>query len=108
MVHAAAKIILPSKKRQEMLGILWSVAERVKFAQGCVDCCVWQDTKDDRVIIFEEWWNCEEDLDRHLRSDEYRKVLLVMEMALHPPEVKFETILGTKGIETIQKARSSA
>ena len=108
MVRGTVRVVLPSKKRLEVLGIFWSMAERARFEPGCVGCHVSQDTRDDRVIVLEEWWEDEEDLKRHLRSDEYRKVLLVMEMALYPPEVMFETISGSSGIETIQKARSSS
>ncbi len=108
MVRATVRIVLPAKGRREALGIFWSMAERARFEPGCMNARVFQDTKDDRVIVLEEWWDSQEDLDRHLRSDEYRKVLLVMEMALHPPEVRFETVLASSGIETIQKARSTS
>ena len=107
MVRATVRIVLPSKKRREALGIFWSMAEGTRFEPGCMNCRVFQDTKDERVIILEEWWDNQDDLERHLRSEEYRNVLLVMEMALHPPEVKFETISASTGFETIQKARSS-
>jgi quinol monooxygenase YgiN len=107
MIHSSIRVILPPKNRPEALGIFWSMVERTKFEPGCLNCCVSQDTKDERVIILEEWWNSEEELQRHLRSDGYRKVLLVMEMALQPPEVRFETISGSSGFETIQKARNS-
>jgi hypothetical protein len=50
-------------------------------------------------------WESEEELERHLRSDEYRKVLLVMEMALDHPEVGFKNLESSTGIETIEKAR---
>jgi len=41
-------------------------------------------------------------------ADEYRKVLLVMEMALEPPEIKFETVSCSTGVETIEKARGAS
>jgi len=57
--------------------------------------------------LFEQLWSNEADLERHLRSDEYRQVLLVLEMAIKQPEIRFDTILSSTGIETIEKARSS-
>ncbi len=44
----------------------------------------------------------------HLRSDEYRNLLLVLEMALKEPEIRFDTISSSTGIETIEKARIHA
>lgn len=56
-------------------------------------------------LMFEAMWRSEEDLNHHLRSDEYRKVLLVMEMALKQPEIRFDTISSSRGIETVERAR---
>jgi hypothetical protein len=53
----------------------------------------------------EQLWSNEEDLERYLRSDEYRQVLLVLEMAMKQPEIRFDTISSSTGIETIEKAR---
>jgi quinol monooxygenase YgiN len=81
------------------------MAERTRAETGCITCRIYQDVQKEHAIMLEEIWKNEEDLNRHLRSDEYRNVLLVMEMASEQPEIRFETILSTKGIETIEKAR---
>jgi quinol monooxygenase YgiN len=56
-------------------------------------------------LMVEEVWKSQEDLDRHLRSDDYRNMLFVTEMALEPPEIRFQTISHSAGIEIIEKAR---
>ena len=48
------------------------------------------------------------EFERYLRSDQYHKVLLVLEMALKQPEIRFDVISSSKGIETIEKARNHA
>jgi hypothetical protein len=45
---------------------------------------------------------------RHLGSEDYQKVLMVLEMALKHPEIRFDIISSCTGIETIEKARSQA
>jgi hypothetical protein len=40
-------------------------------------------------------------------SEKYQKVLLVMEKTLASPEIVFDTIASTSGVETIEKARKS-
>ena len=55
--------------------------------------------------MLEEVWRTGEGLDLHLRSEEYRNLLLVLEMALKQPEIRFDTISSSTGIETIEKAR---
>jgi len=42
--------------------------------------------------MFDEMWRSEEELKSHLRSNEYSKLLLVIEMALQNPEIRFNTI----------------
>ena len=63
---------------------------------------------EDNALQFEEMWRSEEEFERHLRSDEYHRVLLVLEMAMKQPEMRFDSISSSAGIETIEKARSHA
>jgi len=56
--------------------------------------------------MIEEMWQDEEALKRHLRSEEYRNLLLVLEMALRQTEIRFDTISSSTGIETIEKERA--
>ena len=107
MIHSTIRMQVPPQKRVEALRILKSTAEITRVLPCCLDCRIYEDLQEDNLIMFEETWTNEEDLGQHLRSNEYRKVLLVMEMALHAPEVRFNTISGSAGIETIERAQES-
>ena len=48
----------------------------------------------------------ESDLYRHLRSSKFYTVLLVVEMAVEPPEIRFDVIAHSTGLETIEKTRT--
>ena len=106
MVLATIRMIIPPKKHDEALKILRSVAEQFKVHSGCLGCHIYEGVQEDNVLMFEEMWRSEEDLEHHLRSGEYRNVLMVMEMALKHPEVRFNTVSTSTGIETIEKVRS--
>jgi quinol monooxygenase YgiN len=105
MVHAMLRMVLPSDKQGEVLQVLSPMVERVRLEAGCLACNVYQDVRDRRVIMFEEVWRCEDEMERHLRSEQYRNVLLVMEMALEPPEIRFNEVSRSTGVETIERAR---
>ena len=107
MVLASIRMIIPLKERDGALKILISTAEQCKIHPGCLGCHIYDDVQENNVLMFEEMWRNEEDLAQHLRSKEYQDVLLVMEMALKHPEVRFNTVSISTGIETIEKARSS-
>jgi quinol monooxygenase YgiN len=95
------------EKRDEALKILKSTARHSRIRSGCLNCHIYVDAQEDDVLMVERMWRSAEELEHHFGSREYRKVLLIMEMALKHPEVEFNTVSTTTGIETIEKARSS-
>jgi quinol monooxygenase YgiN len=105
MILANIRMKISPQKRDEALRILRSTAEGNRVLPGCLSCRIYEDFQEDNMIMFEESWRSEEELEQHLRSEEYHKVLLLMEMALQPPEVLFNRVLSSSGIETIEKAR---
>ena len=108
MIQATVRMTIPHQKRSEALKILRSVAELCRDDPGCLGCHIYGDLQDNRVLVLEQVWNAKEDLDVHIRSDEYRNMLLVLEMAPKQPEIRFDTISSSTGIETIEKARNQA
>ena len=104
MIKASVKMGFAPEKENEVLQILKSVAARTRAQTGCLNCSVYQDAEEEHTIIFEEEWENEKEMERHIRSREYQKLLLIMEMAINPPEIKFNTVSNTSGIEIIEKA----
>jgi len=107
MVRATIRILIPPKRRGEVLEILSSFAERSRFEPGCISCRVYRDVEVGPVIMLDELWKSGEALECHLQSEEFRKVLLVVEMSLESPEVRFEEISRSSGMETIERARNA-
>lgn len=105
MVRATIRMMIPSRKRDEVLEILTSIAERARFEPGCISYRLYQGVEAENLIMLEEFWRNEEDLERHLQSEDYRKVLLVVEMAVEPPEIRFDAISQSTGFETMEKGR---
>jgi quinol monooxygenase YgiN len=105
MVLATLRMTFSAKKVGEALTILRSMAEQSRVQPGCLSCQIYRNGQEDNVLMFEQRWSSEADMERHLQSDEYRRVLLVLEMAIKQPEIRFDTIMSSTGIETIEKAR---
>ncbi len=109
MILATLRMEIPLQKRAEALKILKSMVARSKARpDDCVFCRINEDALEVNILQFEEMWRSEEEFVRHLRSAEYRKVLLVLEMAQKQPEIRFDTIISSTGIEVIEKAREHA
>jgi quinol monooxygenase YgiN len=108
MILATIRMTIPSKKRVEALKILRSVAEKCRDEPGCLSSRIYEDLQENNVLMIEEVWRAENDMDIHIRSDEYRNLLLTLEMSVKQPEIRFNTISGSRGIEIIEKARGLA
>ena len=105
MIRSTIRMLIPLHKQNEALEILRSISVQTQFEPGCISSRLYHGADEIRTIMIEEFWMNEKDLTCHLRSDRYRRVLLVVEMAEEPPDIRFETIAHRSGIETIQNAR---
>ena len=82
MIRSVIRMLIPAKKSGEVLKIVGSVVELCRDDPGCLSCHIYEDLQEENVLMLEEVWKSEEDLDLHLRTDEYRNLLLVLELAL--------------------------
>jgi len=105
-IDATIRMTIPVKKRKEALVILGSLIEQTRLEEGCVSCRLYRDVQEERALMLEQIWASEEDLERHLRSDKFLAVLLAIEMATEFPEVRFDVISHSTGIDTIEKVRA--
>lgn len=105
MIHATVRMAIPPGKRAEAVQILNMIAEHTRVHIGCLSCRIYHDEQVEAVFMVEEVWKSQEDLDRHLRSENYRNMLFVTEMAVEPPEIQFRTVTQSVGLEIIEKAR---
>ena len=96
---------LPANRMQEAMGILGPMAEQTRMERGCLGCQLHLDALEENVLILEESWASDADLGRHLRGPDYRTLLLIMELGTRPPEVSFDNVSSSTGLETIEKAR---
>jgi len=106
MIQATIRMEFTPQKVDQALQILHSIVERTRAEPGCLGCSVYQNTENECLLVFEEKWRSDEDLQHHLRSEGYQRVLLVMEMALILPEIRFDTITESGGVEVIEEART--
>ena len=107
MVLSTIRMTIPVEKQNDALRIIRSIAVQSRDDRGCISCCVYRDIEDSNVLMLQGNWKDKDNLGLHIRSDEYLNLLLVLEMSLKQPEVIFDTISSSTGIETIEKIRST-
>ena len=99
------RIKVPPDERKNFLDAARLVVEPTKVQPGCISCRIYQDVNDlDSVFLVEEW-KTREELDRHLKSDQYRIVLSLVDLSEIPPVFQIRTISKTEGLEAIEAVR---
>ena len=85
------------------LNLLLSSVGFTEANQGCQGCSVARDVVDANLIHYEETWASEAGFQRHVRSEEFRRVLLTMDMCCEEPQVTVGTLSGRRGIAYLQE-----
>jgi quinol monooxygenase YgiN len=105
MIHASVTIVAAPVQRQEVLDALRSLMSPTRVEPGCLDCRLYEDVTAQGAFTLVEDWAQPADFERHLRSEAYRLLLLVMELSAVPPRVRFHEVSRTMGMEAIHAAR---
>jgi quinol monooxygenase YgiN len=96
---------VPVEKRKEVLQTIIAILGPIRREHGCISCNCYVDLEDDRIFSFEEEWKTREDLENHLRSDHFNVLNGAMSLLRVEPDIRFNTIASTAGLEAIKAAR---
>jgi quinol monooxygenase YgiN len=91
--------VAPPGKRAEILSVLLCLKGPTEVAKGCRACWILQDAEDDHVLTYLVQWDTEQEIEEHLRSERFRRLLPYIEMSVEPPGIGFSTIDQVRGIE---------
>ena len=105
MIVSSTKISVISENRKEFLQTLHSLIDRVRREKGCVSHNVYQDVEDENAFIIVEEWETQADLDNHLRSDRFGVLLGALSLSSETPDIRFNTLKQTAGIEALKAFR---
>ena len=106
LIRSSIRLWISLKEQSEALDILESVRKQIQFEPSCRHVRIYREANESEAIMIEELWTDDEGLNLHLQSDAYRRILLVIEMTNAPPEIRFDKIIQSSGIETIIEARN--
>ena len=108
MIIATLRIVTSPENHQEILQTLRSVLGPTQVQPGCISCRLYDnDVEDENALFLLEEWKTQEDLEQHLRSDDYRRILAAMELASQAPEITFNVVSHTQGMEVIHAVRGA-
>ena len=108
MIIGTVRILPPPDRRADVLEVLRSVQGPVRAQPGCAACEIYDEQGPDAAVVFVERWESQAALEVHLRSETYRRILGAVELSGRRPDIRFEHVLASEGIEVIERSRSPA
>jgi quinol monooxygenase YgiN len=105
MIIEQMGIAVPRGKRQELGSALSSFVGPTQVEPGCLGCHLYRNWTNQDELKFETRWSNEDDLIRHLRSDAYKKILLLMELSSTPPKIEFFAVVKAQGLDLVHTVR---
>ena len=86
-----------------LMDALWSLMVPTRLEPGCLLCTAWSEP--DSTVHYLEEWATEQDMQRRVRSDTFTSVLGIVEAAEKTPEVRFDFLSSTRGLDYIAEIR---
>ena len=108
MIAGTIRILPAPDRRAEVLNIFRTIQGPVLAQPGCVACHIYEEPGAARAIVLVERWESQGALEAHLRSEAYRQILGAIELSGGPPEVCFDSVSTTDGMDLIERARNPA
>jgi quinol monooxygenase YgiN len=105
MIISIVNIKASSDRREELCRALSSLSGPTEAEAGCISYQLFEEVSEPGVLRVESRWNTQNDLLRHIRSDTYRRLLLLMELGAEPPTIEFYTVSELRGFDLIVAAR---
>ena len=104
MITATLRIRVSKGKKEEVVRFLRSLIGPTRVETGCLSCHLYQDMNDEYAITWMEQWRSQDDLSRHVRTPQYKRILAALDMSDAKPEIRFDTVVETKGMQLIEEA----
>ena len=105
MIIASLKIKVSHEKQQSALQTIRTILGWTCAQPGCISMTFYQDTNDTESMVLLEEWKDWRSIEEHIQSESYRNILELMELSSEQPEIKFNTVSSTKGMDVIEKLR---
>ena len=108
MIAWGVRIRVSPGKRSEVQRIFRSLLEPARVRRGCLACRAYQDTEEPEVLALIQEWASSDALERYLRTEDFRRLVAVMELASERPEIWFDTIERREGLERLSAGLGTA
>jgi quinol monooxygenase YgiN len=102
VILSTLKMIVRPERRSDLLETIRGMLEPARVERGCLSYRLYEDVENRNAFILLEEWATQEDLERHITKDNQRRLLTLMDLLREKPEVRFNTVSHTAGMDLIE------
>jgi quinol monooxygenase YgiN len=106
MIIGTLRIPLPANRQADALEVLRSIQGPVSIEPGCAACHIYEEHGAEHAVVLVERWETKAALETHIRSESYLRILEAIELACDRPEVRFDYVSASEGMELIERLRN--
>jgi quinol monooxygenase YgiN len=96
------RMIVQPERRSDLLETLRGMLEPARVERGCLSYRLYEDVEDRNAFVLLEEWKTQKDIEKHIRTDSQRQLLALMDLMSEQPELRFDTVSKTAGMDLIK------
>jgi quinol monooxygenase YgiN len=107
MILATLRMNVRTERRSDFLETIRGMLEPARVERGCLSYRLYEDVEDRNTFFLVEEWKTQNDLERHIRTDNHRRLMVLMDLLSEQPELQFNTVSHTSGMDLIENVLSA-
>jgi quinol monooxygenase YgiN len=102
MVVTSVRVLVSPENQRELAQTVRSLLRSIRGQKGYLGSYLYLDLGDDDAFCLIEEWETQEDLNNHLRSDDFAVLFGAINLLKKTSEIKFRVLTPTAGIEAVE------
>ena len=98
-------LTVSSVNRAKVINAVRSMTGTILVQPGCSKFGLYCDVENDDALILVQQWDSREALQEHIRSDDFRIILSLMDLAEKSPELAIHDVSNTAGLDLVEQLR---
>jgi quinol monooxygenase YgiN len=106
VVRLTVVLVASARSAPRLEEALRSLMIPTMLQEGCLECSAWIDP--DCTVHYQEDWATEANMRDRVRSDQFTRLLAVIEASERQPRVQFDFVTTTRGLDYVEEVRQSS
>jgi quinol monooxygenase YgiN len=108
MLIVTLRLSVPLPMSSQVVDLFESYRGPVSVRAGCGSVQLYSHFTNRGEFMLIEEWGSPEALHNHIRSEDFRKVLALMDLAVEAPQLRFHRVSSRKGFDLVRELRQGA